>query len=78
MEFMRKYWPMLIMAFGLMSSALAAQIQVTTNATDIKEIKEDIKNMDGQRTEQAIIKNNQKHMRESLKEIKQLLQEIKK
>jgi len=78
MEFMRKYWPMLIMAFGLMSSALAAQIQVTTNATDIKEIKEDIKNMDGQRTEQAVMKANQENMKETLKEIKQLLREIKK
>ena len=77
MEFMRKYWPMIVMVFGLMSSALAAQIQVTTNSDDIKEIKQEIKKIDKQRTEQAIIKANQENMKDTLKEIKQILRGIK-
>jgi len=37
MEFIRKYWPMLVMLVGLISSTTAAQIQVEQNKQDIAE-----------------------------------------
>lgn len=78
MEFLRKYWSMLVMAVMLVSSATTAQVQVSANAEDIKDIKEDVKKLEEQKTEQAVMKANQENIKDDLKEIKQLLREMKK
>ena len=66
------------MAISIVSSTTTAQIQVASNSEDIKDIKEGIKKLDDQRTEQAVMKANQENIKDDLREIKDLLRELKK
>lgn len=77
MEWLKKYWPMIIMAVSIVSSTTAAQVQVSDNKADIEEIKSDIKKFEEQRVQQAIIETNQQNMKDDLKEIKDLLRSLK-